>query len=308
MIRKELSLAFSEQSRKSDFWVNCLLYLSMGFIFWPITQWFAQSAQAQSRLLHAFIVLLLASVLLVRFGNIRIEAPLRLNQSARKAMYLTFAVMLAQFLGRYLHPSPWISLLGIPAYCCGLASLFLFVFGERARRIIITTTGTFGLFLFLSTVMDSVDWPLRTIAGQLSGWVLTHLGQAVQLGIHDAPAEPAKLILLVNQHPFHVAPECNGFGVIMTCLLLSFLLAIYQSAKLHKFALYLLAGITLGFFFNTLRIVCIVMLAPKMMEHYHLMHEIVGTITYWSALIVTWKLLGGPTNYPTATEAAAAHD
>ena len=77
--------------------------------------------------------------------------------------------------------------------------------------------------------------------------------------------------------------------------LLSVLLAIYRKLGPIDAALNLLSGIALGFIFNTLRILIIVLLAPSMMDHYHLMHEIVGTITYWGCLALTWVLLNGPT-------------
>jgi len=31
------------------------------------------------------------------------------------------------------------------------------------------------------------------------------------------------------------------------------------------------------------------------MDHYMLMHEIVGSITYWGSLVLIWILLNGPT-------------
>jgi len=266
-------------------------------MFWPITHWFAQTTHEQSRILHALIVLLLACVLLVKFSGTKIEAPFRLNSPARNALYLSFGILLLQFFGRFFTESPYLSLLGIPAYCSGFAAVLLFVFGNRTRDIVVTATSTFGVFIFLSTLMDRVDWPLRTLAGQCSGWVLNLMGKTVQLGVRDNPGDPAQLILLVDKHPFHVASECNGFGVITTCLLLAVLLSIYRRLKPLQFLISLVAGIALGFAFNTIRIICIVLLAPSMMEHYHLMHEIIGTISYWAALIITWKLLHGPTDY-----------
>ena len=103
------------------------------------------------------------------------------------------------------------------------------------------------------------------------------------------------LILLVNEQPFHVASECNGFGVILTSLLLSLLLAIHRGSSLSSTSLNLLSGAMIGFVFNIIRIVVIVLFAPLLMEHYHLMHEIVGGITYWSSLVIIWILLKGPT-------------
>jgi hypothetical protein len=46
----------------------------------------------------------------------------------------------------------------------------------------------------------------------------------------------------------------------------------------------------------TLRILIIVLLAPKLMVHYRTMHEIVGRLTFWGCPILTWFLSGGPTS------------
>tara|TARA_B100001093_G_C26004096_1_gene666849 strand:+ start:97 stop:282 length:186 start_codon:yes stop_codon:yes gene_type:complete len=55
-----------------------------------------------------------------------------------------------------------------------------------------------------------------------------------------------------------------------------------------------MTGAIVGFAFNILRIISIVMLAPLMMSHYHFMHEVIGGITYWSCLLFVWWLFKGP--------------
>jgi exosortase/archaeosortase family protein len=147
----------------------------------------------------------------------------------------------------------------------------------------------------LSIFMQPLDWPLRSLAGQWSSYVLALTGQSTELGLVGQEAGPPMLILLVNEHPFHVASECNGFGVILTSLLLALLLAVYRRLRLFDIGLNLLAGVIIGFIFNILRIVIVVLLAPSLMEHYHLMHEIVGGITYWACLVLVWVTLNGPT-------------
>ena len=262
-LRQTLCDSLKSKSHSTDFWLQASVFLFLGILFWPITQWLAESAQSQSRLLHALIVLVLACSLLIKFSGIRIEEPFTLNRSSRTAVYLTFGLLLLQQVVQWLHPANYWSLIAIPAYVAGLASLLLFIFGQAAKRIIVTCSGTLGLFIFLSTLMDFADWPLRALAGQWSGWILGHMGQSVQLGIHEGANAPAKLILLVNQHPFHVASECNGFGAIMTCLLVACLLSLYKKLHPVRFIANLIAGIALGLAFNILRIVCIVLLAPQ---------------------------------------------
>ena len=148
--------------------------------------------------------------------------------------------------------------------------------------------------------MQPLDWPLRSLAGQWSGYILEMFGQSTELGLVGQEAGPPMLILMVNEHPFHVASECNGFGVILTSLLLALMLAIYRRLNIFDLCLNILAGVIIGFIFNTLRIIIIVMLAPSLMEHYHLMHEIVGGITYWACLILVWVSLNGPTEPETS--------
>ena len=299
--RQQILASFLAKRTQSEFWINCLLYGCLGVAFLPITFWIAATANEQSRILHALIVLVAAIFLLVLYNRIDVEEPLTLNKSACKTLFAAYGLLLLSVVSRtVIPPSSELlclisSLLAIPAYCCGLASAVLFVFGERLRRITYPATGTFCVFMLLSILMAPLDWPLRTLAAKWSGAALSALGKTVELGVQGNTAtEPPQLILMVNEQPFHVASECNGFGVILTSLLISVLLSIYRKLGPIDFSINILAGITLGFIFNTLRILIIVLPAPSMMEHYHLMHEIVGTITYRGCLILTWLLLNGP--------------
>ena len=294
-IRRQLAVSFIEKSRQLDFWFNCLLFVLLGAALWPLTMWFAQTAQEQSRILHALIVLSMASVMLVRFGGVTVTQPLELNRSARRALFAAYGMLLLSYVAPLVSHAHWAGFLIIPAYCCGLAAFIRFAFGEGTQRLTRTVAATLCAFLLLSIFMDYMDWPLRSLAGQWSGYVLGLIGQSVELGLLGKEEGPPQLILLVNEYPFHVASECNGFGVILTSLLLALLLAVYRRLNILDIGLNLLAGIIIGFAFNILRIVIIVLLAPSLMEHYHLMHEIVGGITYWACLILVWVTLNGPT-------------
>jgi exosortase/archaeosortase family protein len=294
-IRRQLATSFSEKCRQADFWLHCALFGLLGLALWPLTMWFAQTANDQSRILHALIVLAMASVMLVRFGGVTVERPLELNPAAKRALIAAYIMLMLNYLAPFVTSSGWAGLLIIPAYCCALAAAVRFVFGEGTRRLTRTVAGTLCAFLLLSIFMAPLDWPLRSLAGQWSGYVLNLFGQSTQLGLVGQEAGPPMLILMVNEHPFHVASECNGFGVIMTSLLLALLLAIYRRLNVFDLGLNILAGVIIGFIFNILRIVIIVLLAPSMMEHYDLMHEIVGGLTYWACLVLVWVSLNGPT-------------
>ena len=299
--RQQIFASLKEKRTQSEFWLNGLLYACLSIAFLPITLWVATTANEQSRILNALLVLAMAIFLLVLYNRIKVEAPLTLNKSARNTLLVSYALLSLCIISRQtIQPSSEVfyllsSLIAVPAYCFGIASLVLFIFGQGLRRITYTATGTLCAFMLLSILMTPLDWPLRTLAGKWSGMALSAAGKTVELGVQDSTAStPPQLILMVNEHPFHVASECNGFGVILTSLLLAVLLAIYRRLGPIDIALNLLSSITLGFIFNTLRILIIVLLAPSMMDHYHLMHEIVGTITYWSCLILIWIILNGP--------------
>lgn len=303
-IRKQLLSSFTERRHSFDFWAHVVLYTCMVFAFWPITQWFASTANDQSRILHALIVLALATAMLLRFGQVTIQNPLEFTTSARRYLICAYALLFLGFAAgqattllpaeRQTVAFNSLSILSIPAYGCGVISLALFVFGHGAKRVAVTVGGTLTAFLLLSILMEPLDWPLRGLAGQWSGAVLGLLGKEVQMGLMQGEEQLPMLILLVNQHPFHVASECNGFGVILTSLLVAFLLGLYRRLGLLDLLLNIAAGIFIGFIFNILRIVIIVLLAPSLMNHYLLMHEIVGGITYWGCLLLVWVLLNGP--------------
>ncbi len=294
-LRQQLAVSFTKKYRQLDFWLHCLLFGLLGLGLWPLTMWFAQTAHDQSRILHALIVLVMASVMLVRFGGVTVTRPLELNASARRALFAAYGILLLTYLAPFVTQSDLAGLLVIPAYCCALAAAVRFTFGEGTRQLTRTGAGTLCAFLLLSTFMSPLDWPLRSMAGKWSAYVLELIGQSAELGLFGQASEPPMLVLVVNEQPFNVASECNGFGVIITSLLLALLLAIHRRLNIFDLGLNLLAGAIIGFMFNIVRIVIIVLLAPSMMERYHLMHEIVGGFTYWACLISVWIALNGPT-------------
>ena len=294
-LRRQLAVSFTEKRCQIDFWLHCILFGLLGLALWPLTMWFAQTAHEQSRILHALIVLATASIMLVRFGGVTIMRPLELNASARRALYAAYGILLLTYLAPFVTHSTLTGLLVIPAYCCALAAAVRFTFGEGTRQLTRTVAGTLCVFLLISSFMEPLDWPLRSMAGKWSAYVLELIGQTTELRLFGQVGEPPLLVLMVNEQPFHVASECNGFGVIITSLLLALLLAIHRRLNIFDLSLNLLAGVVIGFMFNIVRIVIIVLLAPSMMEHYNLMHEIIGGATYWACLILIWLALNGPT-------------
>lgn len=293
-LRHQLTTSFKDKAGQTEFWLHCLLLGLLMLALWPLTSWFAETAHEQSRIFHALLVLGLAGIFLARFGGVEVKDTLELGPATKRALYVSYGLLALSYLAPIFIKSPLTGLLVVPAYCAGLAACVRFVFGEGTRRLTRTMASTLCAFLLLSIWMEPLDWPLRQLAGEWSGYVLDLMGQNTELGLVRQEGGPPMLILLVNDHPFHVAAECNGFGVIMTSLLLALLLAVYRRLSYLDLGLNLIAGLIIGFAFNILRIVIIILLAPSLMNHYMLMHEIVGGITYWACLILVWIFLNGP--------------
>ena len=188
--RHQILDSFKAKRTQSEFWLNCLLYGCLGVAFLPITLWIANTANEQSRILHALIVLVMAIFTLALYTRIDVTEPLTLNSSARKTLLTAYGLLVLSALSPSIIPpsSSLLRIIGdllvIPAYCCGLASAVLFIFGRDLKRITYTATGTFCAFMLLSILMEPLDWPLRTLADKWS------LVQMLKKGHHGVELEP----------------------------------------------------------------------------------------------------------------------
>ena len=302
--RSQLKKQLKENYQSFEFWYYCVLYLLLSIAFWPITRWFADTAHAQSRILHAFIIIVFATGFLVRFSKVEISDAFSLNSRARVTLIGAYILLFIGYINQLfvlkltnasaLFFSLFSALINISSYCLAIASVSFFLFGKHLDRIIYTISGTFCVFLLLSTLLEPLDWPLRGIAGQWSAALLGFVKQSVALQLHQIGNGASQILLIVNGQPYHVATECNGFGIILTSILISVMLVIFRRRSYFDCMLNIMTGAFIGLVFNILRIISIVMLAPLMMNHYHLMHEVIGGIAYWSCLLFVWWLFKGP--------------
>ncbi|MFP4165903.1 MAG: archaeosortase/exosortase family protein [Opitutales bacterium] len=289
-----------------DFWIALALFTSLGFIFLPFTQWLVANTGDESRFFNTFIVVAFAAFLLVKSSAIPIQAPFALHAGAQKALLGAFLFITAGAFVRYsfdfsasgisYNKILVFSILTITAYCFSIAAFILFLFGPGFERLTTTVTSTLWTLLLLSLTMQPLDWPLRSAAAHVSVPPLDWLGKSVDMGILNEAGFAPKLILLVDGHPFHVAAECNGFGLILSSVLLAILLSVFKRKYIPRALFNILMAGGIGFLFNVLRIVIIVLLTPAYKEHYFLMHEIVGAIVFWGCLVLIWVLFGGPTH------------
>lgn len=255
-----------------------------GLIFMPVLAWLARHTAAHEQLLHAFMVYLFTGFLLVMQGRIALRPEWDFSTRSQNLLLAGYATLLLAIL------------IGIPvltllALIVCLAALLLWIFGQQQQRLVLSTTIAFGAFLVLAIYLPVLDWPLRSIAGKWSGYLLSLMGSDAELGLYRGSNEPM-LILVHAGRPFHVAAECNGFGLLTSSLLMATIIVLYRTISWLDRGLLLISALFIGFVFNALRIVVIVLLAPRLPdEAYMIMHEAVGLTATYGGLAVLYFLL-----------------
>jgi exosortase/archaeosortase family protein len=254
-------------------------FLSLLF-YGPATYWLVNETLGQEQLMHAFIILALAGAYILNQRKDRITLSFDFGPSAIRCLVISFVIV---GISALLH---W-PLLIIPAYALALLGWLLFIFGDRLSKTLVPIMTGFGVYLLLIFLLPYFDWPLRYMAGRYAITLLYYLGYQVQL-FYASGQEP-KLILDNNGNIFEVAAECNGFGVLGGCLLLTILLVTFGRVRWLDRLLAIGISVLVAISANLGRIVVICALAPGVgKESYDFMHELVGTIFFWSALIVVW--------------------
>ncbi len=269
---------------RSDFAFGLLVYALSGMVFFPLTRFLVNQTVNQDQLLHAFLVLFMAGVLLIYEKRVKLQPVWIMGAWSRWLLAGAYGLILVVL-------ATGVTVLMIPAFCLAVSSAVILVFGGRVKRFTAGLVGAFAVFQGFVVLLPVLDWPLRGIAAQLSGSALHLIGRTIELRLYNATIEPA-LVLVSEGQEFLVAPECNGFGVTLSCLLLSLLLVLYRRIALWKKLGTLLFAVAFGLFSNAVRIVVIVLLAPLVgQDNYFVMHEIVGTMTYYAALIGIWYFI-----------------
>jgi len=269
--------------RRGDWIFAAITYVAALLVFLPVIRWIFVQTTTKEQLLHAFVILFGSGALLAYYNQEKLQLRLQHDAYSHGLLLLSFGCIAINH---------WLALpfLGLMSFCLALAALVRFTFGPRPSPITHALLIAFALFLLLMLTMPQFDWPLRRIAGSWSAWLLGLLGKGAELILITRP-EP-QLILNVDQRPFVVAPECNGFGIISASILLCLLLSIYRRVSLLDTGLLLIGSVTLAFFANTVRILLIVCLAPHV-ENYMLMHEVVGALIFYGALaLLGWLVIG----------------
>lgn len=272
-----------------------LLIAFTAAVFWPAARWIATQTFASEQLKQAFFVLLLAGAWMAWEKRRQLSLHLRLDNKA--LVWLIGSYVLA--LGAVFLKAPLLVLAGMIA---AIAGALQFALGPVAFKRAAPLLAVFGVFLLLILALPVLDWPLRKMAGVEAGRFLASFGFSPRLGL--VGEDEVRLILAVGDRTFVVAPECNGFGIISSSLLLGLLLLLYNRAAWWSHLIFLPACVLVAFAFNLLRIIAIVTLAPRFPNHYTALHEVAGLIALYSGLGIVWWLTAMSSAKPTAGAAS----
>jgi exosortase/archaeosortase family protein len=289
-----LPLSPPARSRRTDFVLAGALFVLTAIVFWPAARWLATQTFAREQLKQSAFIVALAGIWIVWEQRSALRLHLQLTPVTLRWLFTSYALAAAALALK----TPLLILAGLVVAAGGAVN---YAFGGQALRRTLPLLSAFALLILCVLLFPVLDWPLRQMAGIEAARFLKSFGFATQLGV--SMEQPAKLLLVVGGQTFHVATECNGFGLITSSLLLGLIRLLYQRASWGWFAVLLPGCVAVAFVFNFLRISTIVVLAPKFPGHYHALHEIAGLIALYSGLGVVWLLTG--TRRPARSSPAA---
>ena len=214
-----MSQPVSQEVRR-DIPLALLTYGAAAVVFTPVLHWLTVTTRQSEQLIQAFAILAFASAFLIWEKRGRVGLYLRHDRAS--LLLLGVALLLAGL--QVLNPTfPWI----LAALAFLVASLVRYILGpSQARRLSPALITALLGFIFFVVAMPWLDWPLRMLAGQWSARILELLGITASLHLVAQP-EPG-LILQAAGRPFLVAPECNGFGLLSSSLVLALILSVYR--------------------------------------------------------------------------------
>ncbi len=264
--------------------IPILIFSITGVVFFPVINWLLGQTIMHEQLLHSCLVFLLSMTLLIYEQRISFKPVFAFSDTSQNLLIVSYALLVIAIFTKF-------SLIILGSLSLSLAAFLFYLFGRNQKRLIISGIGAFILFSSVALFLPVLDWPLRTVAGQWASSGLKLFGQSSELGLMDSNTGPM-LMLINNSRPFHVAAECNGFGMISSCLLMALIIVLYRKISTADRLTWLGIALILGVFFNSMRIIIIVLLAPILPDSaYMMMHEVVGLFTTYGGLGLLYYFL-----------------
>jgi exosortase/archaeosortase family protein len=182
--------------------------------------------------------------------------------------------------------------LAILGFCLNMAALLSFCFGREGVRVFYPALAGLGCAAALVAFVPRADGMLRLLAARGSAAALTLAGFQTQVAVQP---DPFGITLVVERglSVFDVASECNGFGILLSSVVLAVILSVRRAYPWLLCAGLGVAAGVVGLVFNTVRIVAISLASMNTMVDYGLIHEGLGTLVYLAALAVVWAGVSG---------------
>ena len=281
--RKFSSIKVDTNSNSKNFGLlDAVAWICALVAFSPAFFWLVEALAQSQQLRDAIVILVTALAVLAIEYKIRPHKPLF---SAASAAWL-FGAYACLFSSKFF--GIWGVFLALAGFSAAFVSIGLACFDKR--RYVYAAGGAFYAFTILSFFIRAFDLPLRVLAGKLSAWILSMFNDSVALMAYGGDA--VRIGLQVDGKSYLVATECNGFGIISGCVILSIICAIFRKniSVLKRAGIVALCA-ALAYIFNSFRIVAIICLAPVVGSgNYHLMHETAGYIFFALALLSVWHI------------------
>jgi len=273
-----------------DYLINLAIVIAMGLllasIYAPLLLWLGQTTLQAEQLHNGGLIVVFALVIGLR-RLVRSQAVVA--EFSRLGLLLIVAGLVCLYAVNLAERWPALALLlAMVSFCLSFAGVTAFLFGPRGVKALLPAIVGVLILGLLAGLAPGLDWPLRGMAAKYSAAVLNQLG--VNVGVVLQPGQPPRLLLGVKGQIFHVAAECNGFGLLTSSLLAAAVLGFYYELSWRERIGLLLLAAPLAVAFNALRIVSITLAATHLPLPYMLVHEGFGLVMYASALLILWWL------------------
>lgn len=268
-------------------WLEYVAWICAAAAMSPVFYWLGAAVVDSQQLRDSFIILVVAGIVIAMSHEIRPHRP-HFSADSLTALCAAYAAFFgAQILGDRLGiiPTLLLTFFGVSAF---IVSAGLACFDRK--RYVYAFGGAFFIFTLLSIAVRIFDLPLRMLAGKLSALVLSLFNDTV--GLYMMKGSDPQIAMNVGGASYLVATECNGFGIISSCIVLSAILTFFGGSRsiFKKGAIVIGSGL-IGYILNSLRIVSIIAVAPLAGEKgYFYWHEAFGYFYFAVAMLVVIRL------------------
>ncbi len=269
-----------ESQRKENLFFLFVIVTVTVIAYAPLVDGILTLSTRTTQAVNAFVLVAMAFVDAIATMIRRHALRLRINDHGLVLFTLSCVALVVASLMQ-LWP---LAVLGL---CLNIGALLSFCFGREGVRVFYPAIGGLGVAVGMLVFVPRLDVALRVVAAKASAWMLAAAGIRTDLVASQAPFQVA-MVVEKGAGLFDVATECNGFGILLSSVVLTVIMVIRRSVPVGR-ALGLVGfALAVGLVFNILRIVAIVMATMQSDLNYEVIHEGMGTVIYLLALVVVY--------------------